>query len=207
MPPRCLLVATTNPKKIEELRRLLAGLEIQLKYLPDFPSYKEVEEDGKTFEENAAKKALGYAGQTGLLTLAEDSGLCCEALEGAPGVHSARFAGPGKSDLENNEKLLRIYEKIPDNCRGARFVSVVAVAEPHEVVGVVRGEVEGFIYHQIEGAQGFGYDPLFYYPSFKTTFGNVPPEQKHSVSHRGRALAKARTLLKDYFKSLKTKLC
>ncbi|MCH7696217.1 MAG: non-canonical purine NTP pyrophosphatase, partial [Proteobacteria bacterium] len=134
-----------------------------------------------------------------LLTLAEDSGLCCDALEGAPGIFSARFSGADKSDRENNLKLLRLLEKVPDNCRGAHFKSAVAVAEPHRVIGVVEGEVHGFVNREPRGTNGFGYDPVFYYPPYEKCFGEVESGMKHKVSHRSQALAKAKELLHKYF--------
>ncbi len=193
-----LLVATTNPKKLVELQALLAGLPVRLSCLKDLPSYTEVPETGKTFEENAILKASGYAKQTGLLTLAEDSGLCCDALEGAPGVYSARFAGEGKSDPENNQKVLRLLEGLPDNCRQAHFISAVALATPEKVVGTVTGEVPGYIASEPRGMNGFGYDPIFFYSPFGKTFGEVPAEMKHQVSHRAKALEKAKALLKNF---------
>ncbi len=142
---------------------------------------------------------MGYAKQTGLLTLGEDSGLCCDVLEGAPGVYSARFAGIGKSDADNNQKLLKLLEKIPDNCRQAHYKSVIAIATPEKLIGTVEGEVHGYIYHQLCGTNGFGYDPLFFYAPFGKTFGEVSTEMKHKVSHRAHALAKAKNLLQNYF--------
>ncbi len=195
---RILLVATTNKKKLEELQTLLQGLPLELKSLSDLKTYKVVTEDGKSFEENAVKKALGYAKQSGWLTLGEDSGLCCDALEGAPGVFSARFAGEQPTDAENNEKLLNLLQGIPDNCRGAYYASAIAIAEPGKLIGVVEGKVTGYIHPALEGNGGFGYDPLFYYPPFGTTFGNVTVDKKHTVSHRSRALGKAKKLLAQY---------
>ena len=192
-----LLIATTNKKKLTELETLLTGLNFELHLLSEFPKVREVPEDAKTFAGNATLKATGYARQTGLLTLGEDSGLCVDALEGAPGVYSARFAGPAKSDAENNAKLLRLLEKVPDNCRNAHFASAVCVAEPDRVIGVAEGQVHGFIAHEVRGKNGFGYDPVFFYPAFKKTFGEVASEQKHTVSHRAQALAKARQILEN----------
>lgn len=200
---RTLLVATTNPKKLTELQDFLSGLHLRLVCLADFPDHQEVSENGKTFQDNAALKAFGYAKQTGLLTLAEDSGLCCDALEGAPGVYSARFSGEGKSDSENNLKLLKLLENVPDNCRGAYFQSVITLALPGRLVGAAEGEVHGFISHEIRGTNGFGYDPLFFYPPFGKTFGEVPSEMKYQVSHRTKALGKAAVLLQDYFQNRK----
>lgn len=193
-----LLVATTNLKKLEELRTLLAELPLELLSLSDFENIREVPENGKTFEENAAAKALGYAEQTGLMTLGEDSGLCCDALEGAPGVYSARFAGLDKDDLKNNEKLLRLLKDVPDNCRGAHYASAVAIAEPGRVLESFYGEVHGFIAKEPVGNNGFGYDPIFYYPDFKATFGQTPSESKHKVSHRAKALHKMKDFLSEY---------
>lgn len=199
--PRTLLVATTNPKKLTELKDFLADLGLQLFSLADFPRSKEVPENGKTFQENATLKALSYGEQTGFLTLAEDSGLCCDALEGAPGIYSARFAGEAKSDRENNLKLLKFLEKVPDNCRGAHFKSVVALALPGRLIGIAEGEVHGVISHKIRGTNGFGYDPVFFYPPFGKTFGEVAPEMKYQVSHRTQALQKTHEILKDYFEN------
>lgn len=193
-----LLVATGNRKKLVELQTLLADLSCRLLCLSDFKDIREVPEDGKTFEENAILKARGYAGQTGFLTLAEDSGLCCDALEGGPGVYSARFAGESKSDIENNRKLLKLLEKVPDNCRTAHFKSAVAIAEPKKLIGAVEGEVHGYIAKEARGSNGFGYDPVFICPAFGQTFGEVPQEMKHQVSHRSKALQKAKALLARY---------
>ena len=193
-----LLVATTNAKKLKELQDLLADLPIQCVSLKDFPEIKVVEESGKTFEANAELKALGYAGQTGMLTLGEDSGLCCVALQGAPGVLSARFSGEEKNDDANNRKLLQIMEKVPDEKRNAYYESAVAIAEPRKLLGMMSGQVHGAILRELRGSGGFGYDPLFYYPPFERTFGQVPLELKHSVSHRSQALAKVRVFLKRY---------
>ena len=193
-----IFLATTNKKKLGELEDLLSDLKLQFFCLKDFPQYKEVPETGKTFAENAELKATGYAKQTRLLTLAEDSGLCCDALEGAPGVYSARFAGLEKDDHANNLKLLRLLEKVPDNCRGAHFVSAVALAGPGGLIGLAEGKVHGFIHKTISGTQGFGYDPVFFYPPFKKTFGEIAAELKHQVSHRAQAFVQVKAFLKNY---------
>ena len=195
-----LLLATTNKKKLKELEDLLRGLPLKLLCLADLPSYQEVPEVGKSFTENAVLKAVGYAHQSGHLTLGEDSGLSCDALEGAPGVYSARFAGEGRSDDENNQKLLRLLEKIPDNCRGAHYTSAIALATHETLIGVVEGEVHGTIAHSLKGRGGFGYDPLFFFPPFQKTFGEVSSEMKQRVSHRAQAFAKAKQLLTDFLK-------
>ena len=193
-----LLLATTNRKKLEELLSLLSGMPYELVSLREFPHVSEVAEDGRTFQENAAKKATEMARQTGLLTLGEDSGLTVEALEGSPGVYSARFAGPGKDDLKNCQKVLRLIEKLPDNCRGASFVSAIAISTPEALVGVVEGEVRGAIAREMRGKNGFGYDPIFIYgPYGGKTFGEVSAEMKHRVSHRAQAVEKARQILTE----------
>lgn len=197
-----LLIATSNLKKLKECQEILAGLPIRCLSLQDFPNCREVPETGRTFEENAKIKALGYAEQTGMLTLGEDSGLCCRALDGAPGVFSARFSGAGKNDDANNAKLIERLKEVPDNERGAFYESAIAFAEPDKLIGVVKGQVHGFIARELQGAEGFGYDPLFYYPPYRKTFGEVPPVMKHRVSHRGKAFAKAKILLRKYIASI-----
>ena len=192
------MVATTNLKKLKEIRELLADLPVELSCLKDFPAVREIEETGKTFEENARLKALGYAAQTGLLTLGEDSGLCCDALNGAPGVQSARFSGAGKNDGENNRKLLELLENVPDEKRTAYYESVVVLAEPGKVIGTANGRVHGLITRRPCGTGGFGYDPLFLFPPFDRTFAQVPGEMKHGVSHRGKALAETKSMLRRY---------
>jgi XTP/dITP diphosphohydrolase len=195
-----LLFATGNRKKLEELKTLLQGVPFEIVTLRDFPDAKEVVEDGKTFEENAVKKAAEIARETGLLTLAEDSGLAVEALEGSPGVYSARFAGPEKDDVKNCQKVLRLMEKMPDTCRGASFISAVAIASPERLIGVVEGEVRGGIAYEMRGSGGFGYDPIFIYGPYGKTLGEVSPEMKHRVSHRAQAVEKAKKILLDQAK-------
>lgn len=195
-----LLLGTGNRKKLEELKTLLRGIPFRIISLNDVPEIRGIEEDGETFEANAVKKALGVAEQTGMLTLGEDSGLTVDALEGAPGVYSARFAGPEKDDLKNCEKVLRLMEKLPDNCRGAAFKSVIALAVPGRVLGISKGEVCGAISREMKGKGGFGYDPLFLYGPYGKTLGEVSPEMKHRVSHRAVAVEKAKKILEDYAK-------
>ncbi len=193
-----LVLATTNKGKLREIQALLKGLDMKVLSLADFPGCPEVVEDGKTFRENALKKARVVAEYTGRLTVADDSGLCVDALDGAPGVYSARFSGRNADDLKNNRKLLRLMKAVPDPERGARFVCVLALAGP-EGSGirerVLRGEVRGRIARDMRGPRGFGYDPLFYYTKAGMTFAEMGPEEKNLVSHRARALAKLRTLL------------
>ncbi len=194
-----LLLGTGNQKKLEELETLLQGMPFEIVSLRAFPHVKEVIEDGATFRENAAKKAREIARQTGLLTLAEDSGLTVDALEGNPGVYSARFAGSEKDDVKNCQKVLRLMEKLPDTCRGASFKSVVAVAIPERLIGITEGEVRGGIAYQRRGSGGFGYDPIFIYGPYGKTFGEVSPAMKHRVSHRAQAIEKAKKILLEEY--------
>jgi len=202
--PHCkttkLLLATANAKKLTELQDILADLPVQCLSLRDFPDAKGVEETGGTFEENAKVKAMGYSEQTGVLTLGEDSGICCDALDGAPGVFSARFCGEFQSDDANNAKLLKLMDGVPDGKRTAYYESSIALAEPGKLIGVVKGQVRGLITRDLRGEGGFGYDPLFFYPPYQKTFGEVPSAMKHRVSHRGQALEKFRGLLQDYLR-------
>ena len=201
-----LLVATSNPSKFKELRELLAHLPITLLSLSDFPNAVEVKEDGATFRENAEKKALGYARQTNCMTLAEDSGLAVDYLNGEPGVHSARFSGPEKNDLENCRKILKLMEGVSRQGRSAAFHCACALATPEKVISVVEESVSGQITEKMWGKGGFGYDPLFFYPDFGTTFANVTAARKHSVSHRGKALRRMKEVLKEYLQKGKVSL-
>jgi XTP/dITP diphosphohydrolase len=196
------LVATTNAKKLKELQELLSDLPVRCLGLRDFPGIEDVEETGRTFEENARIKALGYAGQTGVLTLGEDSGICCDALKGEPGVFSARFGGESKNDDANNRKLLELMRHVPEEKRTAYYESAIALAEPSKLIGAVRGQVQGLITREFRGSGGFGYDPLFFYPPYQKTFGEVSIAMKHRVSHRGQALEKFRELLQNYLKQV-----
>jgi len=192
--PKTLLVATTNPGKIREVKALLKGSDFEVVTLDDVGlSGIDVEETGKTFEANAKLKAKFFAKKSGLLTLADDSGLMVIALEGRPGVYSKRY---GSSDPERIQKLLAELSRVSD--RSARFVSVVALHDP--VINrtlITVGEVLGEITQKAEGHNGFGYDPIFYSPDLNKTFGRATGEEKNRVSHRGRALAKMSQILKS----------
>jgi len=197
-----LVIATTNKGKLGEIRELLKGLDVKVLSLADFPGCPDVVEDGETFRDNALKKARVVAAYTGKTALADDSGLEVDALDGAPGVYSARFSGEGADDLKNNMKLLKLLDDVPESGRGARFVCVLALAGPAgSGVGekVIRGVVRGRIAHQMAGPGGFGYDPLFYYARAKKTFAEMGPGEKNKVSHRGRALQKLREALLLFF--------
>jgi XTP/dITP diphosphohydrolase len=188
---RVLLVATTNKKKLVEIEEALRGLDVELRTLADVKGAPEVDETGATFEENAALKAAALSTHSGLLTLADDSGLEVDALGGKPGVHSARYAsaGPGNaSDAANRAKLLTELAGVPTARRTARFRCAIAVARGGDVVLRSEGAVEGTILTEERGAGGFGYDPLFVPEGLDKTFGELPAAVKQSVSHRGRAL-------------------
>ncbi len=191
-----LLVATRSTHKLDEVRSILLGAQgIDVLGPEDAGVSYRPEEEGlepyQTFEENALSKARYFQRLTGLVTVADDSGLCVDALDGQPGVHSKRFA-PGSSsglarDLANNVHLLERMADVPEDRRSARYVCVVALVEGDEEPRFSRGETEGLIAREPRGDGGFGYDPLFYVPALGRTFGEATPEQKHAISHRGRA--------------------
>ncbi len=187
---RKILIATTNTGKVREISDLVKGLPIEFVSLADFPDVPEVVEDGATFEENALKKARFVSAATGLPTLADDSGLCVDALDGRPGVHSARYAGPQSSDQDKYMKIIEEMNGVPDYLRSARFVCVLALVLPSGEEHLFRGVCEGRITHEPVGAGGFGYDPIFFYEEAGRAFGEMPREKKNEVSHRGRALLK-----------------
>lgn len=187
---RPLILATRNEGKIAEFKELLSGFQIEIKSLKDFGPISPVVEDGKTFEENAYKKAHLTAKVIGFPAIADDSGLLVEALGGEPGVHSARYAGEGASDEENNQKLLKAMEGI-DN-RKAKFLCVIAIAVPSGPALTYEGRCEGEIALEPRGENGFGYDSIFYYPPLKKTFAQISAEQKNKISHRGRAMRELR---------------
>lgn len=191
-----LLIATANAGKVKEFREMLGGDRVTWHDLSEFPALLAVEETGETFEANACLKASGYARQTGLWSLADDSGLEVDALGGQPGVHSARWAqrhGAGSGDADNNALLLRQLEEVPDSRRTARFVCVLALADPAgEIILTARDAVQGRMLRAPRGGHGFGYDPLFYLDAFGRTTAELAPEEKHQISHRGKALRRLR---------------
>ncbi|MBW1722753.1 MAG: XTP/dITP diphosphatase [Deltaproteobacteria bacterium] len=184
---RPLVLATTNPGKIREFKELLTGFKVDIRSLKDFGPLPPILEDGKTFDENAYKKASMTARYLGLPALADDSGLVVEALGGAPGVNSARYAGEGASDEDNIQKLLRAMEGVAN--RRARFECVLSIAVPRGPALTYEGFCEGEILHEKRGENGFGYDPVFYYPPMKKTFAQMSSDEKNRVSHRGKAMA------------------
>jgi XTP/dITP diphosphohydrolase len=188
---RKLLLATTNKGKAREYAELLKGIPFRLVTLSDENINIDVNENGSTYEENARLKALTYARQSGLLTLADDSGLEVDALGGEPGILSARYAGKGVSDGERNAFLLSKIKNVPEKERGARFVCVIAIATPEGSVKIFKGECSGFINKAPRGANGHGYDPVFYVPELDKTIAELTMEEKNKISHRARAAIKA----------------
>jgi XTP/dITP diphosphohydrolase len=185
-----LLVATGNRGKFNEIEALLRDKVEVLWSLADFPGIPPVEEDGASFAENAVKKALSASRATGKPAIADDSGLEVSALGGRPGVYSARFAGIGASDAENNLKLLRDLADVPDGERGAAFRCVIALCYPDGDCQTFTGELTGTILYESQGTGGFGYDPLFLLTEFGQTLAELPMALKNEISHRGKALAK-----------------
>jgi XTP/dITP diphosphohydrolase len=195
MPTSDLLLASQNPGKLDEMRHLAAGLPFRVVGPHEVGIVDSPEETGSTFLENATLKALHYAGLTGLLTVADDSGISVDALGGEPGLYSSRFGGEGASDHDRNELLLSRLAGVADERRGARFTSAVVVARGEAVLFEIQETVEGRIAPAARGVHGFGYDPLFYYPPFGKTFGEVSAADKDRVSHRGKAFGRLREFL------------
>jgi len=214
-----IVLATRNKKKVEEIKRIVKDMPLTIYTLIDFPGCPEVIEDGKTFEENAVKKARAVSRHTNMPALADDSGLEVYALDGEPGVLSARYAGENADDRKNTEKLLNEMRSVPDGKRGARFACCIALAFPvgdssvgfdssirvatrtetlgDEMVETFAGYSEGSIGREPKGSNGFGYDPVFYPAGCKRTFAEMDDAEKDSLSHRGAALKK----LHEYLKS------
>ncbi|HLW68261.1 MAG TPA: RdgB/HAM1 family non-canonical purine NTP pyrophosphatase [Gemmataceae bacterium] len=193
-----LVLGTRNRKKRQELVDLLGDLSWELGDLNDWPGMPEVEETGSTFEENARIKAQAVAKFTGHYALGEDSGLVVPALEGAPGVYSARYAGKQGDDAANNAKLLAELDKLPDDQRDAYYVCTAVLCNPAgEVKATVEGRCHGRIIRDERGSGGFGYDPLFLILEYHHTFGELSAVVKHALSHRGRALARLRPVLRE----------
>jgi len=216
------LVATTNPGKIAEIRAML-DFDVEWLGLSDFPGINEIEEDGLTFAENARKKAIGYAKQTGLWTIADDSGLVVDALGGDPGVKSARFSGTKDknsafmthasarvarfyerratsderrtTDHKNMAKVLKLLGGVPKERRTARFVCCLCLASPEKVLAETEGKLEGHITEKEIGSNGFGYDPIFFVPHLNKTVAQLTREEKNAISHRGNAIRKLKPLL------------
>ncbi len=196
---RKILLASTNPGKVSELK---AMLEVQVRWfgLADFKNIGEIEEDGVTFVENACKKAIGYAKATGLWTMGDDSGLVIDALEGGPGIESARFCGEKSEDRKlidhkNIAKVLKLLEGVPPEKRTARFVCSLCLASPEEILIESQGTLEGLVTEREIGENGFGYDPIFFVPELNKTVAQLTAEGKNAISHRGNAIRKLKPML------------
>ena len=192
-----LVLGTRNAKKRQELIEILADLPVEVRDLTAWPDAPDVVEDGKTFEENATKKARETARALKQWVLAEDSGLVVPGLNGRPGVHSARYAGKQGDDEANNSRLLAELAPLPEDRRAAYYVCIAALADPAgEIQEVTEGHCHGIITHHLRGSGGFGYDPLFLIPEYHRTFGELSVRVKHALSHRARALARMRPALR-----------
>ncbi|MEO7135978.1 MAG: non-canonical purine NTP pyrophosphatase [Vicinamibacterales bacterium] len=187
-----LLIATTNPDKIREIRPLLAGVPFDLVTLADVDSIPEPDESGATFWENARIKALAYADGSGLMAVAEDSGLVIDGMNGEPGVLSARFLGPNAS---YPDRFTEIFRRLEGRPRAARFVTALAVARDHTLLFETETSIEGDIAPAASGAHGFGYDPIFWYQPFTLTTAQLPDDAKAAVSHRARAFRDLRRFI------------
>jgi XTP/dITP diphosphohydrolase len=195
-----LLIATTNPGKVGELRTLLGGCGWGIVTPTDVGVALDVDETGETYAENARVKALAGMNGSGLVTLADDSGIEIEAMGGAPGVRSARFVGDDATYPERFEEVFRRLDGLPRAQRGARFVAVMAIADPKSgAVRFAEGEVRGLIADEPRGDGGFGYDPIFWVPQHSATMAELPQHEKDIISHRARAAAGARQILKELF--------
>lgn len=202
--PSKILIATSNQGKAREISRALKGLPLQILSLKDFTSLHTVDERGETYEENAIAKAVGYADQTGLYALADDSGLEVDALDGYPGFLSARYGGAGLSDPERNHKLLRSLAHVEELKRAARFVSIAVLAKPSRdtstpvnVLSIERGVCEGSISFTPRGDHGFGYDPIFIPSGYNESFGELPDSIKDQISHRAQSMLHMRAFLRN----------
>lgn len=193
-----ILMATRNKGKMIELRENLKNLELEILTLDDIEDMPILEEKGSTFLENAVSKAQMAVKVSGLVTMADDSGLEVDALGGQPGVYSARFAGEPTDDRKNNQKLLQLMKGLSYERRTARFVCAIAIAFPDGRIYLAEGKCEGVILEESRGSGGFGYDPLFYIPSMEKTFAELNLDEKNSISHRGKALEQAAALLERF---------
>ena len=192
------MIATRNKGKIREIREVLNGLGLRIYALSDFPDVPEIKEDGKSFTENALKKARFYSKYFGMLAIADDSGLEVDSLKGLPGIYSARYAGEEASSQANNQKLLSALEGVPVSKRGAKFKCLLAMVSPDGKEAIAEGSCKGSIGFKEKGKRGFGYDPLFILPKNGKTMAELSLEEKNKISHRGKALRKLRKLMKSF---------
>jgi XTP/dITP diphosphohydrolase len=198
---RDVVLATRNRHKGAELAELLADLPFHIRTMDEFPDVPDVVEDGETCEANAVKKARAVSDATGLLAVADDTGLEVDALGGRPGVYAARYAGMQATYEDNWKKLLREMTGVPRDRRTAHFVTVAAVASPSDVVAVTTGRLDGLIAEEPAGERGFGYDPVFYVPELGKTLAELSGEEKNRISHRAKAFAQVRDLLQNMLRS------
>ena len=195
-----IIIASGNEHKIEEIQSFFSELKIDFRALPEDKKLPEVIEDGKSYRENALKKARQRSAELNEVVLADDSGLSVEYLAGAPGIRSARFGGEDLDDREKYLKILSLLEGIDEQQRKAAFISVLALVDPFkEEETVVEGRCEGLIAHQPAGEHGFGYDPIFFLPEFDKTMAEISPETKNKISHRAKALQKLKEVLKESY--------
>ena len=195
-----LVVATKNRGKLREIKELLKDCDLDITSLADYPNAPEIAEDGKTFGQNALKKAATIALYTKKLTLGEDSGIEVKALNNEPGIHSARFSGANATDKKNNAKLLRSLRDVPFKRRQARYRCCAALVDSNGIIDIVNGQCSGLITRHARGKNGFGYDPYFLIARHDKTFGELDPAIKAKISHRARALKKVKRTLQNYLK-------
>ncbi|OQX83000.1 non-canonical purine NTP pyrophosphatase [candidate division KSB1 bacterium 4484_87] len=196
-----LILATKNKDKVREMKELLRDLPLEILSAADFPELPDIEEDGDTLEQNAIKKAKTIYEITGIFSLADDTGLEVDALDGQPGVFSSRFSGENATYDDNVAKLLRMMENVPDDERSARFRTVIAIIGD-DFQQTTEGICPGVITRERRGDRGFGYDPIFFVPEYDQTFAEMDLELKNKISHRGRALQKAKQILEKYSKQI-----
>jgi XTP/dITP diphosphohydrolase len=193
-----VIIATKNRGKAKEFQHMFAPYGYEVQTLLDLPHIEDVEEIGETFEENAILKAETVAQELGVLVIADDSGLGIDALEGRPGVYSARYAGEEKSDEANMDKVLSELESVEESDRTARFHCVLAIAGPNRETRTVTGTCEGMILQEKRGTNGFGYDPIFYVPTLQKSMAELSQDEKSQISHRGNALKKLKNIISDF---------
>jgi len=196
-----LIVATKNKGKLREIKELLKDFNLKVTSLADYPDAPEIEEDGKTFAQNALKKAATIALYTKKLTLGEDSGIEIKALGNKPGIHSSRFSGEDATDKKNNLRMLRLLRKVPLLQRRARYRCFAALVDGKRIVDVVSGQCGGLITKHARGKNGFGYDPYFLIARYGKTFGELDPTIKAKISHRARAMKKVKVILEQYLRN------
>jgi XTP/dITP diphosphohydrolase len=183
-----MVIATQNKGKISEFKQMFGEKGWEVRSLLDYPELPDIEEDGETFAENAAKKAETLAKHLDRLVIADDSGLVIDALDGRPGVYSARYAGESKDDAANTEKVLKELVDVPSEDRTARFVCLIAVAKPNGQTRFYEGTCDGYIATEASGSNGFGYDPIFYVPELSKTMAQLTAQEKNNISHRANAI-------------------